>query len=70
MKLVAKIMLAAVLATSFAVPAMAGEWIYHGGPKSPDSLSWYEPDAFGYYGSGPYAPAYEGHSYGPSAYGY
>ena len=46
MKLVAKIAIAAVAAASIAGPAMAGEWVYHGGPKSPDSTSWYEPDSY------------------------
>lgn len=55
MKLTMSITLAAVLVTA-AAPALAGEWVYHGGPKSPDSLTWVEPDSYGYgYGYVPYA---------------
>lgn len=62
MKMTGSIVLAAVLATT-AVPALAGDWVYHGGPKSPDSLSWYNPAA-------PY-DEYYGYGYGPyAAYGY
>ena len=53
MKLVAKIAIAAVAVTALAGPAMAGEWVYHAGPRSPDSMSWYQPvgdDGYGYYG--------------------
>ena len=47
------IVLTAVLATATATaPAPAGEWLYHGGPKSPDSLSWYASDYGGPYGYG------------------
>jgi hypothetical protein len=65
--------LATVLVTS-AAPALADEWIYHGGPKSPDSLSWRAPDRYTYgpgpYGYGPYA-AYDpyGYAVGPYAVG-
>lgn len=38
-----------------AAPALAGDWIYHGGPKSPDSLSW---------------PAQDNYAYGPGRYAY
>jgi hypothetical protein len=52
------IVLAAALATA-AAPALAGEWVYHGGPKSPDSLTWYDASNYGYgYG-------YRGYAYGP-----
>lgn len=63
MKMTGSIALAAVLATA-AVPALGGEWLYHGGPKSPDSLTWYGPTA-------PY-DEYYGYRYGPygAAYGY
>ena len=57
--------LAASLVT-MAAPALADQWIYHGGPKSPDSLSWPVQDGYAY-GAGPYA-------YGPyvtyGGYGY
>jgi hypothetical protein len=46
--------LATVLVT-VAAPALAGDWIYHGGPKSPDSLSW---------------PAQDNYAYGPGRYAY
>ena len=67
MKLVAKNTIAAIAVAAIATPAIAGEWVYHGGPKSPDSMSWYEPDTgyyggYGYYGpgpsAGPYGPPY------------
>ena len=63
MKMTGSMALAAVLATA-TVPALAGEWVYHGGPKSPDSLTWYDPTA-------PY-DEYGGYRYGSSgaAYGY
>lgn len=51
--------LAAILASTMAVPALAGDWRYHGGPKAPDSLSgpWYGEYAagYGYNGYVPYA---------------
>jgi hypothetical protein len=57
MKLVAKIAIATVAVAAVAAPAMAAEWAYHGGPKSPDSMSWYQPVAEdGYYGDDYYAP--------------
>ena len=58
MRMTGAIVLAAVLTTA-AVPALAGEWVYHGGPKGPDSLTWYDQD-YGYGGYGPYG-------YGPRA---
>ena len=61
MKICTKIALAAIVAASFAVPAMAGEWVYHGGPKAPGSLHSYVPGDFPYYG--PYRSAPYG--YGP-----
>ncbi len=62
MKVTTTMALAAVLATA-AAPALADEWIYHGGPKSPGSLTWYaEDDAYAY---GP-AYAYYGYRYGPA----
>ena len=48
MKIGTKIALAAIVVASFAAPALAGEWVYHGGPKSPDSLTSYVPQV--YYG--------------------
>ena len=80
MRLVTRIALAAALATSFAAPVMAGQWVYHGGPKGPDSMQWYEPDDYAYgvpaiavvppgYPPGP--PAYgPGYQAPPPAYGY
>jgi hypothetical protein len=67
MKIGTKIALAAIVVASFAAPALAGEWVYHGGPKSPDSLTSYVPQV--YYG-GPYADPYRGYGYryeGPEA---
>jgi len=58
------LVLAAALATA-AAPALAGEWVYHGGPKSPDSLTWYDPSAP--YDSYGYNYGYRGYGYGPSA---
>jgi hypothetical protein len=59
------LVLAAALATA-AAPALAGEWVYHGGPKSPDSLTWYDSsapyDQYGYRYGG-----YGGYGYGPPA---
>ena len=56
-----KIALAAVLVSAVAAPAMATDWQYHGGPKSPDSLSgpWYGDDDYG-----PSAQAYPEGAYG------
>lgn len=83
MKMTGSIALAAVLATA-TVPASAGEWVYHGGPKSPDSLTWYGPtapyDEYYAYRNGPYGSAYGYDAtpyaagpaygpYGPHAYG-
>ena len=56
MKLVAKCAIAAVAVAAIAAPAMAGEWVYHGGPKSPDSTAWYQPVGDSYYGDDNYAP--------------
>jgi len=65
MKLVARSVIAALALGAIATPAMAGEWVYHGGPKAPDSVAWYEPDS-GYYGAyGNYAPAHDAVPYGP-----
>jgi hypothetical protein len=50
-----KIALAAALASAVAAPALAGEWVYHGGPKYPLSTTWYEE---GYFGYGPYGGNY------------
>jgi hypothetical protein len=58
-----KIAAAAVLASALAAPAMAANWEYHGGPKSPDSLTW---PTYGY--SDHYVRAYPGPAYG--YYGY
>ena len=63
MKLTTTIALGAVLATA-AAPALASEWVYHGGPKSPDSLTWVEPDG-SYYGYGPAPYATYGDEAGP-----
>jgi hypothetical protein len=57
-----KIALAAVVASSFAVPVTAGEWVYHGGPKGPDSLRTYEPYDYAYDG-GSYAGPRDGYGY-------
>jgi hypothetical protein len=65
MKIGTKIALAAIVASAFAAPVMAGEWVYHGGPKSPDSLTTYVPYDYAYYGD-PYARP----SYGYGYYGY
>ena len=64
MRMTGTIVVAAVLAT--AAPALAGEWVYHGGPKSPDSLSWYAPDYGGPYGYGAHqiGPYVVGPAYG------
>ena len=62
MKICTKIALATVVAASFAAPVMAGEWVYHGGPKSPGSLSSYVPYDYAYYG-GPYARPSYGYGY-------
>ena len=68
MKIGTKIALAAIVASSFAAPAMAGEWVYHGGPKSPDSLTTYVPyDS--YYGAQYGRPPY-GNSYASPEVGY
>ena len=79
MKLTRIIALSAVLVT-VAAPALADEWIYHGGPKSPDSLTWVEPDGYGYapyaaygddgapYVSGPYVAGPGYGWYAPRAY--
>jgi hypothetical protein len=69
MKICTKIALAAIVAASFALPAMAGDWVYHGGPRSPDSLSSYVPGDFPYdgpyrstpYGYGPYEEPSDGY---------
>ena len=42
----------AALLPAILTTALAGEWLYHGGPRSPDSLSWYAPDYGGPYGYG------------------
>ena len=42
-------LLCAVLAPA---PGLAGEWLYHGGPRSPDSQNWYAPEFGGPYGYG------------------
>lgn len=63
-KVTTTIALAAVLATA-AAPALADEWVYHGGPRSPDSLTWYAPDEG--YAYGP-SYAYYGYRYGPGPY--
>ena len=51
-----------------AAPALADDWIYHGGPKSPDSLSWPSQNGYAYapgpYAYGPYA-AYAPYADGP-----
>jgi hypothetical protein len=75
MKFGTKIALAAIVASSFAAPVMAGEWVYHGGPRSPDSLTTYVPDHYAYYGGyygGPYArPSYGyGYQYASPEFGY
>ncbi|HLH89554.1 MAG TPA: hypothetical protein VKX28_13965 [Xanthobacteraceae bacterium] len=62
MKVRTKIVLAAIVASSFAAPVMAGEWVYHGGPKSPDSLTTYVPYDSAYYG-GPYGGPPYGYGY-------
>ena len=49
MRMTGTLVLSAVLTTA---PALAGEWLYHGGPRSPDSLSWYALDYGGPYGYG------------------
>jgi len=52
MKLIAKSAIAALAVAAVATPALADEWVYHGGPKSPDSLSWYQSEDYpGYYGN-------------------
>ena len=61
MKIRTKIALAAILASSFAAPVMAGEWVYHGGPRSPDSLTTYVP--YDYYYGGQYARPPYGYGY-------
>jgi len=68
-----KIAFAAAIAAALAAPAMAADWAYHGGPKSPDSLTWptygygdhyvgsYPAPIYGYYGEpagGWYRPSY------------
>lgn len=72
MKIGTKIALAAIVAASFAPPVMAGEWIYHGGPKSPDSLTTYVPYDYGYDVGAPYAPSPYGYGdeYAPPESGY
>jgi len=64
MRMTGTLVLAAALATA-AAPALAGEWVYHGGPKSADSLTWYDPSAP--YDSYGYGYGYGGYGYGPSA---
>jgi hypothetical protein len=61
MKLAAKMAIAAATVAALAMPALAGQWVYHGGPKS---MTWYEPD--GYYGN--YAYESRGPYYGGPQY--
>ena len=70
MKCIGRIAVAALVASAFVAPAIAGEWVYHGGPKSPDSLSWYAPDSYyGYDVGSPYAAPEYGPGYrAPSGY--
>ena len=73
MRMTGTLVLAAVLATATAAaPALAGEWVYHGGPRGPDSLTWYDQDyGYGGYGAYRYGPraAYYGDEGGPYAAG-
>ncbi len=64
MKVTTTIVLATVL-TAAAAPALAGEWIYHGGPKSPDSLTWYGHED-GYAAGPAYVVGPAGGFYGPA----
>jgi hypothetical protein len=66
MTMTTKAALAALLASALAAPAMAADWRYHGGPKSPDSLSG---PSYGDQDYGSYAYAGEGvYAGGPYAY--